>query len=332
MTVDAIRAESLVKTFNGFTAVDGVSFAVAEGELFGLLGPNGAGKTTTINMLATLLRPTSGSAVVAGFDVAQDRDSVRQSIGIVFQEPALDGRLTGRENLEFHTMMYGIGKAERNRRIDEVLALVELADKAATLVEKYSGGMKRRLEIARGLTHRPKVLFLDEPTLGLDAQTRRHIWDYIRKLNAEAGVTIILTTHYMEEADFLCARVAIMDHGRFVALDTPSRLKDTLGGDVVSMEIEGDAAAFADELGREEGIGRARFHDGVLSLTVDRGERRIPDLVVRARERGLTVSCVHLRKPSLEDVFLRFTGRTIREQEASLSERNRAMMMAHGRR
>jgi ABC-2 type transport system ATP-binding protein len=330
--VDAIRAENLVKTFDGFTAVDRVSFTVAEGELFGLLGPNGAGKTTTINMLSTLLRPTSGSAVVAGYDVAKDRDSVRQSIGIVFQEPALDGRLTGRENLEFHTMMYGIGKAERNRRIDEVLALVELADKAATLVEKYSGGMKRRLEIARGLTHRPKVLFLDEPTLGLDAQTRRHIWDYIRKLNAEAGVTIILTTHYMEEADFLCGRVAIMDHGRFVALDTPSRLKDTLGGDVVSMEIEGDAGAFVDELGREAGIGRARLHDGVLSLTVDRGERRIPDLVVRARERGLTVSCVHLRKPSLEDVFLKFTGRTIREQEASLSERNKAMMMAHGRR
>jgi len=330
--VDAIRAEGLVRTFNGFTAVDGVSFSVAEGELFGLLGPNGAGKTTTINMLATLLRPTSGRATVAGFDVAKDRDSVRRSIGIVFQEPALDGRLTGRENLEFHTMMYGLGRAERRRRIDEVLALVELEDKAATLVEKYSGGMKRRLEIARGLTHRPKVLFLDEPTLGLDAQTRHHIWDYIRKLNAEAGVTIILTTHYMEEADFLCGRVAIMDHGRFVALDTPARLKDTLGGDIVSLEIEGDAPAFVDELRREDWVGDAQLHDGVLSLTVEKGERRIPELVMRARERGLAVSCVHLRKPSLEDVFLRFTGRTIREQEASVSERNRAMMMAHGRR
>jgi ABC-2 type transport system ATP-binding protein len=330
--VDAIRAEGLVRTFNGFTAVDGVSFSVAEGELFGLLGPNGAGKTTTINMLATLLRPTSGRASVAGFDVAKDRDSVRRSIGIVFQEPALDGRLTGRENLEFHTMMYGLGRAERRRRIDEVLALVELEDKAATLVEKYSGGMKRRLEIARGLTHQPKVLFLDEPTLGLDAQTRHHIWDYIRKLNAEAGVTIILTTHYMEEADFLCGRVAIMDHGRFVAQDTPSRLKDTLGGDIVSLELEGDAPAFMDELGREDWVRGAQLHDGVLSLTVERGERRIPELVMRARERGLAVSCVHLRKPSLEDVFLRFTGRTIREQEASVSERNRAMMMAHGRR
>jgi ABC-2 type transport system ATP-binding protein len=330
--VDAIRVESLTKTFNGFTAVDRISFAVGEGELLGLLGPNGAGKTTTINMLSTLLRPTSGSATVAGFDVARDRDSVRKSIGVVFQEPALDGKLTGRENLEFHTMMYGLGKVERRRRIDEVMALVELTDKAATLVEKYSGGMKRRLEIARGLTHRPKVLFLDEPTLGLDAQTRRHIWDYIRKLNTEAGVTIILTTHYMEEADFLCGRVAIMDHGKFVALDTPVRLKDTLGGDVVSLELEGETAAFLDDLGRQDWIKRSRFHEDVLSLTLERGERRIPELVVMAREKGVTVNCVHLRKPSLEDVFLHFTGRTIREQEAGPSERNRAMMIAHGRR
>jgi ABC-2 type transport system ATP-binding protein len=330
--VDAIRVENLVKTFDGFTAVDGISFAVEEGELFGLLGPNGAGKTTTINMLSTLLRPTSGSAVVAGFDVARDRDAVRQSIGIVFQEPALDGRLTGRENLEFHTMMYGIGKAERRRRIDEVLTLVELADKAGTLVEKYSGGMKRRLEIARGLTHRPKVLFLDEPTLGLDAQTRRHIWEYVRKLNQEAGVTIILTTHYMEEADFLCRRVAIMDHGKFVALDTPSRLKDTLGGDVVSLELEGDTAAFLDALSREDWVKRSKFHEDVLSLTMEKGERRIPELVMLAQQKGVAVSCVNLRKPSLEDVFLHFTGRTIREQEANQSERNRAVMMAHGRR
>ena len=330
--MDAIRVESLVKTFDGFTAVDRISFAVEEGELFGLLGPNGAGKTTTINMLSTLLRPTSGRATVAGFDVTRDRDDVRKSIGVVFQEPALDGKLTGRENLEFHTMMYGIGKAERGRRIDEVLALVELEDKARTLVEKYSGGMKRRLEIARGLTHRPKVLFLDEPTLGLDAQTRRHIWEYIRKLNKEAGVTIILTTHYMEEADFLCGRTAIMDHGKFVALDSPSRLKDTLGGDVVSLELEGDPAAFLDSLGRQDWIKRSKFHEDVLMLTMERGERRIPELVMLAQQMGVTVNCVSLRKPSLEDVFLHFTGRTIREQEANQSERNRSMMMAHGRR
>jgi len=330
--LDAIRVEGLVKTFDGFTAVDRVSFAVAEGELFGLLGPNGAGKTTTINMLATLLRPTAGSAVVAGFDVARDRDAVRKSIGIVFQEPALDGRLTGRENLEFHTMMYGLGKAERRRRIDEVLALVELTDKAGVLVDKYSGGMKRRLEIARGLTHRPEVLFLDEPTLGLDAQTRRHIWDYVRKLNKESGVTIILTTHYMEEADFLCDRVAIMDHGAFAALDTPARLKDALGGDVVSLELEGDAAAFLEALGREAWIKRSKLREDVLSLTMERGERRIPDLVVMAGRHGVAVSCVNLRKPSLEDVFLHFTGRTIREREATAGERNRARVMHHQRR
>jgi ABC-2 type transport system ATP-binding protein len=322
----------LVKTFDGFTAVDGICFTVGDGELFGLLGPNGAGKTTTINMLSTLLRPTSGSAAVAGFDVAGDRDSVRQSIGVVFQEPALDGKLTGRENLEFHTMMYGIGKAERRRRIDEVLSLVELTDKAGTLVEKYSGGMKRRLEIARGLTHRPRVLFLDEPTLGLDAQTRRHIWEYIRKLNIEAGVTIILTTHYMEEADFLCGRIAIMDRGKFVAMDAPARLKDILGGDVVSLEVEGDAAELLDDLTRRDWIKRSKFHADVLTLTMEKGERRIPELVMLAREKGVTVNCVNLRKPSLEDVFLHFTGRTIREQEASQSERNRAMVMRQGRR
>jgi len=328
--MDAIRVENLVKTFDGFTAVDSISFTVGEGELFGLLGPNGAGKTTTINMLSTLLRPTSGNATVAGFEVTRDRDDVRKSIGVVFQEPALDVKLTGRENLEFHTMMYGIGKAERRRRIDEVLSLVELEDKAATLVEKYSGGMKRRLEIARGLTHRPKVLFLDEPTLGLDAQTRRHIWEYIRKLNKDAGVTIILTTHYMEEADFLCGRIAIMDHGKFVAQDSPLKLKDTLGGDVVSLELEGDAAAFLDALGRQDWIKRSKFHEDVLMLTMEKGERRIPELVMLAQQKGVTVNCVHLRKPSLEDVFLHFTGRTIREQEANLSERNRAMMMGHG--
>jgi ABC-2 type transport system ATP-binding protein len=330
--MDAIRVENLVKTFDEFTAVDAISFTVAEGEIFGLLGPNGAGKTTTINMLSTLLRPTSGRAEVAGFDITARRDDVRKSIGIVFQEPALDGKLTGRENLEFHTMMYGIGRDERRRRIDEVLGLVELVDKADTLVEKYSGGMKRRLEIARGLTHRPKVLFLDEPTLGLDAQTRRHIWEYVKRLNKESGVTIILTTHYMEEADFLCGRTAIMDHGKFVALDTPAKLKDVLGGDVVSLELEGDSGPLLADLAGQDWIKRSKLHEGVVSLTMERGERRIPELVTLAVQHGVAVSCVNLRKPSLEDVFLHFTGRTIREQEAGQSERNRGMMMGHGRR
>jgi ABC-2 type transport system ATP-binding protein len=330
--MDAIRVENLTKRFEDVTAVNQVSFSVSQGELFGLLGPNGAGKTTTINMLATLLKPTSGFAEVAGFEVSKNRDSVRKSIGVVFQEPALDGKLTGRENLEFHAMMYGLSREDRRRRVDDVLKLVELTDKAAVLVEKYSGGMKRRLEIARGLIHWPKVLFLDEPTLGLDAQTRRHIWEYVKKLNKENNVTIILTTHYMEEADFLCDRIAIMDYGKFVALDTPSKLKDVLGGDVVCLEVEGDPELLLREFKSLEWIKNVSRQDEALHLTMEKGERRIPELITTAQQLGITVSCVHLRKPSLEDVFLHFTGRTIREQEAGLNERNRMGMMAHGRR
>jgi ABC-2 type transport system ATP-binding protein len=328
--MDAISVENLTKRFNGLAAVDRVSFSVGEGELFGLLGPNGAGKTTTINMLSTLLRPTSGSAFVAGFDVSRSRDSVRKSIGIVFQEPALDIKLTGRENLEFHAMMYGIDKVERRRRIEEVLTLVELTDKARVLVEHYSGGMKRRLEIARGLIQQPKVLFLDEPTLGLDAQTRRNIWDYIKQLNKERRVTIILTTHYMEEADYLCERIAIMDRGVFVALDSPSRLKDLLGGDVVCLEVEGDPEALLAEITTAPWIKTHGRHENTLNLTMEKGERRIPELVMMAQRRGITVASVQLRRPSLEDVFLHFTGRTIREQEASADERNRAKIPGHG--
>jgi len=322
----AIEVEKLTKTFNGFVAVDNVSFTVNSGELFGLLGPNGAGKTTTINMLSTLLKKTSGRGEVAGFDISKRKDDVRRSIGVVFQEPALDTKLTGRENLEFHAMMYGMGKNERRKRIEEVLNLVELAEKAKVLVEKYSGGMKRRLEIARGLIHRPKVLFLDEPTLGLDTQTRRHIWDYIKKLNKESDVTIILTTHYMEEADFLCERVAIMDKGKFVAQDSPLKLKDILGGDVVSLEIEGEMDALSIQMENLDWIKTLAKHDHHLSLTMEKGERRIPELISLATENGATVTCVNLRKPSLEDVFLHYTGRTIREGEASQAERNRAMM------
>lgn len=328
----AINVDSLTRTFNGLTAVDAVTFSVPEGELFGLLGPNGAGKTTTINMLSTLLRPTAGRAEIAGFDIVRNRDSVRRNIGIVFQEPALDGKLTGRENLEFHAMMYGLGRAERRRRIEEVLGLVELADKTDVLVEKYSGGMKRRLEIARGLIHRPRVLFLDEPTLGLDAQTRRRIWEYVKALNRERGVTIVLTTHYMEEADFLCDRVAIMDAGRFAALDSPRSLKDLMGGDVVSLEVDGDPARFLDEFSGVDWVKTRSLHEGSLVLTMERGERRIPEIVLLAQERGLAVTCVHLRKPSLEDVFLHFTGRTIREREAGAAERNRPLGPGYGRR
>lgn len=222
----AIEAKNLTKEFNGLVAVNNISFEVGEGEIFGLLGPNGAGKTTTIKMLVTLLRPTKGEARVWGFDILRQRDEVRNSIGIVFQEPALDNRLTGYENLDFHAMLYGLDADTRKKRIKEVLNLVELEDKANILVRNYSGGMQRRLEIARGLMHYPKVLFLDEPTLGLDAQTRRRIWDYILKLNQTEKITIILTTHYMEEADYLCQRVGIIDFGKIVALDSPKNLKN----------------------------------------------------------------------------------------------------------
>lgn len=324
--MDAIIVKKLTKKFNGFTAVDHIDFTVKTGELFGLLGPNGAGKTTTINMLSTLLKATSGYGEVAGFDISRNKDAIRRSIGVVFQEPALDIKLTGKENLEFHAMMYGIGKEERRKRIKEVLELVELTEKAGVLVEKYSGGMKRRLEIARGLIHWPKVLFLDEPTLGLDTQTRRHIWDYIKKLNKEGKVAIILTTHYMEEADYLCERIAIMDHGKIVTLDKPVRLKDILGGDVVSMEIDGKADILVDLLKGMDWIKNMTRHDETLSLTMEKGERRIPELIRAAQKSGVNVTCVHLRKPSLEDVFLHFTGRTMRTEEASANERRREML------
>lgn len=322
----ALKVDGLKKQFGDFTAVDGISFSVETGELFGLLGPNGAGKTTTINILATLLAQTSGYAEVAGFDVSKDRDIIRRSIGIVFQEPALDNQLTGRENLEFHAMMYGMGKEERSARIREVIELVELADKADVLVENYSGGMKRRLEIARGLIHRPKVLFLDEPTIGLDPQTRRHIWDYIKKLNKESKVTLILTTHYMEEADYLCDRIAIIDHGKIVALDTPNKLKDVLGGDVVSLEVGDKLDKLAGLLKGFKWIKTMKSYNGTLNLTMESGEKRIPELINIAQKKGITVTSVNLHKPSLEDVFLHFTGKTIRESEASHLERSKDMM------
>jgi ABC-2 type transport system ATP-binding protein len=324
--MDAIKIEKLTKKFGKFTAVDGISFSVKPGELFGLLGPNGAGKTTTINMLSTLLNVTSGKAYVAGFDVEKSRAEVRQSIGVVFQDPALDSNLTGKENLEFHGVMYGVPKKEREKRISEVLRLVELTDKADVLVEKYSGGMKRRLEIARGLIHKPKVLFLDEPTIGLDAQTRRHIWDYIKKLKKEGNVAIILTTHYMEEADYLCDRVAIMDHGKIVAMDTSERLKHSLGGDVVCAESP-ESEKLQNMLRRMKWVKSIKKYDGSLCITMEHGEKRIPEIVVMAQKAGIRISSVSLHEPSLEDLFIHFTGKSIRDQEAEGNDRTRFMRM-----
>jgi ABC-2 type transport system ATP-binding protein len=332
MPAPAIDVRGLTKEFGSLTAVDGITFAVEHGSIFGLLGPNGAGKTTTINMLTTLLSPTSGEAHVAGFDVRKEKDLVRQNIGVVFQEPALDTQLTGKENLDFHAMMYGLSREEREIRIRQVLELVELEEKADTLVQQYSGGMKRRLEIARGLIQHPKVLFLDEPTLGLDAQTRRRIWEYIKDLNASTAVTIILTTHYMEEADYLCDQIAIMDIGMIVALDAPSRLKDVLGGDVISLRVEGDGEGLVRYLSTLSWVKSAQHRDGSLYLTVEMGEVRVPELVRIAEERGSSVTSVSLRKPSLEDVFLHYTGRTIRDEEGGATDHRRAIIARKMRR
>ncbi len=311
--MNVVEVQELTRRFKTVTAVDGVSFSVEQGELFGLLGPNGAGKTTLIRMLTTLLSPSSGRAWVAGHDVTRARDRVRECIGIVFQEPALDRQLTGRENLDFHARMYGLKASERRARIAEVLELVELSERADELVEHDSGGTQRRLEIARGLINRPEVLFLDEPTLGLDAQTRRRIWEHLRTMNRSLGTTIMLTTHYMEEADALCDKVAIIDCGRTVALDSPKNLKDLIGADVVTLEVEcGDCRALKELPWVHSHV----THDDHLTLTVDNGERRIPLLLEVAHRQGIKVRSVELRKPSLEDVFLRFTGTTISERQA----------------
>ncbi len=319
----AIETKNLSKEFNGLKAVDGISFNVNKGEIFGLLGPNGAGKTTTIKMLATLLDPTRGEAKVWGFDIKKQKNEVRNSIGIVFQEPALDNRLTGRENLDFHARLYSLDEEIRKKRIEEVLEIVELKDKADVIVENYSGGMQRRLEIARGLMHYPKVLFLDEPTLGLDTQTRHRIWDYILSLNKKKQTTIILTTHYMEEVDYLCQRIAIIDFGKIVALDTPSNLKNILGGDVISIETTLAEKAFL-AFQKLSWVKKITQHDGMIDLNCEHGEEKIPLLMeIDQKEAGFEIKSINLRKPTLEDVFLHFTGRTIREIEASQIEKNK---------
>ena len=315
-----LEVTHLTKTFKQVTAVDDLSFQVQKGELFGLLGPNGAGKTTTMRMLTTLLKPDSGSASVAGHDLIKFRNDVRASIGMVFQEPALDRQLTGRENLDFHGRMYGMKRDLRKSRIAEVLDLVELSDRANDLVETYSGGMQRCLEIARGLMHFPRILFLDEPTLGLDTQTRRRIWEYLRQMNREYKTTMILTTHYMEEADSLCGRVGIMDMGKIVALDTPGNLKNLIGADVITLEMEcGDCRVFKNL----DYVRDLVEHGDRVRLMVENGERKIPMLIACAAEHGIQISSVELHKPSLEDVFLRFTGATLRDREAGNTEKAR---------
>ncbi|MGD0954011.1 MAG: ATP-binding cassette domain-containing protein, partial [Methanotrichaceae archaeon] len=268
----AISLRGLTKRFGDLVAVDNVDLEIAKGELFGLLGPNGAGKTTIIKMLTTMLRPTEGEARVWGHNVAKERNEVRSSIGVVFQDPSIDNMLTGRENLDFHGRMYGMDGSLRKKRIDEVLELVELTDKADIKMEDYSGGMQRRLEIARGLMHHPKVLFLDEPTLGLDAQTRHYIWQYVEKLNEQEGVTIVLTTHYMEEADYLCDHVAIVDNGRIVALDTPKNLKDLIEADTITLEVQSGGDALLQSLKSVDWIKSTATSNGTIELRVDHAQ------------------------------------------------------------
>lgn len=321
----AISMHGLTKKFGDLVAVDEVDLDIKKGELFGLLGPNGAGKSTIIKMLTTMLAPSEGVAKVWCHDIARERNAVRSSIGVVFQDPAVDGMLTGRENLDFHGRMYGLGRALRRKRIEEVLDLVDLTDKANVKMEDYSGGMQRRLEIARGLMHHPNVLFLDEPTLGLDAQTRRHIWQYIRNMNRQEEVTIILTTHYMEEADYLCDRVAIIDHGRIVALDAPENLKDMIGADTITLEVQSGKESLLSSLESIEGVKSAASFNGTIELMVDHAKARIPQIMQEACRTNAVIKSVGMHEPTLEDVFLKFTGKKMRDAEGAGNAMN-AMM------
>ena len=320
-----IEVSGLEKRFGDVEAVRGVDCQVRAGETFGFLGPNGAGKSTTINILCTLARPTAGTARVAGHDVVTERDAVRRTIGLVFQDPTLDVELTAEQNLRFHAELYGVPKAGLSERIDDMLRMVGLADRRGSQVQTFSGGMRRRLEIARGLLHSPRVLFLDEPTIGLDPQSRASVWDYIGALRRREDITVFLTTHYMDEAEH-CDRIAIIDSGRIVALDTPEALKAGVGKDRVQITTSDDEAAIAALRGRF-GI-EAGMHSGEVTFAVPDGERFVPRLFA---ELGVPIHTVSVARPTLDDVFLAHTGTTIRDAEASRVDRIPAMFRA-GRR
>ena len=307
-----IEVKELTKKYGELTAVDHISFSVEHGEIFGLLGPNGAGKSTTISMLCTIIKPTSGTALVNGFDVCKHPSHVRKTIGIVFQDPSVDDRLTGRENLRVHANLYGVPANEQKKQIDEVLNLVELQGRGDDLVRHYSSGMRRRLEIARSLIHYPKVLFLDEPTVGLDPQSRDRIWSYIKKLMKFEDVTVILSTHYLEEADQFCDRVAIVDRGRIVALDTPHSLKDELGGDTIVVRTRDNDRFYAGA--QASGLVKSAVRvDREIKMTVANAHTVLPRLMDLAAKEGIYVESVSLQEPSLDEVFLHYTGRQIRE-------------------
>jgi ABC-2 type transport system ATP-binding protein len=321
MEESIISVEGLCYSYGKVTAVDNISFNVKKGEIFSFLGPNGAGKTTTINVLTTMLPIQKGKVTISGFDVGRQQDDVRKSIGIVFQNETLDWNLTVWETLEFHGRLYSIPKDNRRSRIDELIKLVELGEKRNVLVKHLSGGMKRRLEIARGLLTRPKVLFLDEPTIGLDPQSRMRIWDYIKKVNKE-GVTIFLTTHYMDEADQLSDTICIMDKGQIIANGTSESLKNSLGMDMIYLETSDDekAARIVKHMAEINAV-RNSSKGLVVSLN-EEGTRFMPKLVERIRNERIEIKSVNLKKPTLDDVFIHFTGRALREENQENTNNN----------
>jgi ABC-2 type transport system ATP-binding protein len=322
-----ILAQSLSKTYGGkVKAVDDVSFEVRSGESFGFLGPNGAGKTTTVSMLSAGLRPTKGTAVIDGLDVSQHAEEVKRRIGVIFQESTADGDLTGRENLQVGAGCFGISSGEAKSRAEELITLMQLQDSADRPSKTYSGGMRRRLELAVGLVHRPKILFLDEPTLGLDPQGRAGFWSFIQKLRRETGLTVFVTTHYLDEADQMCERIAIIDYGKIVATGTPNELKDRLGGDVVNLRTAAGARDVSEIVRVLPGVVDVQHQDTTYRVKVQSGERFVPMAVEACAKAGAGVVGVTVKRPSLDEVFLEFTGREFREEEGP-SATDRAVMM-----
>jgi ABC-2 type transport system ATP-binding protein len=312
-----VAVENLVKRFSeDVLAVDNISFTVDEGEVFGFLGPNGAGKSTTINMLTTLLKPTSGKAIVAGFDLAHQQDEVRKVIGLVPQDLTVDDELSGRENMYLQADLYGVDRDRAKRDIEDLLHVVNLEEAADRRVKTYSGGMRKRLELAEGLIHHPRILFLDEPTLGLDIQTRVAIWDYIKDLKAKHNITVFLTTHYLEEADGLCDRIAIIDRGKIVALDTPTALKRSVGGDIIDLIVDG-TADFSEAIRQADGVLDVKREDMDYRIKAVKGEGSIPKVLQAVSNQGGNVTSVSLSRPSLDQAFLEYTGRSMRDAEQS---------------
>lgn len=317
----SVQTKSLSKHYGTVAAVDDISFSVDEGEIFGFLGPNGAGKSTTLMILTTLLKPTSGKALVSGFDVATHAKNVRQNIGYVQQETTVDEYLTGRENLLLQARLNHIPKDEIDQRIDDVLELIELSEKQHQAVVTYSGGMRKRLDIAGGLLHHPKVLFLDEPTVGLDIQTRRKIWEYIKKIHDEFNMTIFLTTHYMEEADQLCDRIGIIDGGKIQAIDTPENMKNAMGNEVISLEYENDADSFVTEIKEIDLVNKIKEDGKKLTIFAAKGTELIPKIFQIATKLNVKIDTISLTRPTLDDVFISYTGHELRDEETGFNRK-----------